>query len=144
MALAGICEIRAFQKGWGEPQRTLTAARSTTGFGEDDSPRDQARPSQFPSVTDTGTRLLPSPFAGLLVLPLPKRTLKKQNPNFTVRIFPRNSEITENTQRLFFMFWLLLAACGILAPRPGINPTPLQWKHGVLTTGPPGKSPQRF
>ena len=25
-------------------------------------------------------------------------------------------------------------------PRPGIEPVPLQWKHGVLTTGPPGKS----
>ena len=24
-------------------------------------------------------------------------------------------------------------------PRPGIEPMPLQWKHGVLTTGPPGK-----
>ena len=31
-------------------------------------------------------------------------------------------------------------ACGILAPRPGIKPTPLHWKRGVLTTGPPGKS----
>ena len=32
-------------------------------------------------------------------------------------------------------------ACGILAPRPEMEPVPpaLQWKHGVLTTGPPGK-----
>ena len=25
-------------------------------------------------------------------------------------------------------------------PRPGTEPCPLQWKYGVLTTGPPGKS----
>ena len=40
-------------------------------------------------------------------------------------------------------FWLLFgcATCGILVPRPGIEPVPLQWKLEVLTTGPPGKSP---
>ena len=31
-------------------------------------------------------------------------------------------------------------ACAISVPRPGIKPVPLQWKHGVPTTGPPGKS----
>ena len=31
-------------------------------------------------------------------------------------------------------------ACSILAPWPGIKPAPLQWKRGVLTSGPPGKS----
>ena len=34
-------------------------------------------------------------------------------------------------------------ACKILLPRPEIllpRPCPLQWKHRVLTTGPPGKS----
>lgn len=31
-------------------------------------------------------------------------------------------------------------ACRILAPRPGTEPTPLHWKHGVWTTGPPSKS----
>ena len=25
-------------------------------------------------------------------------------------------------------------------PPPGIKPMTLQWKHGALTTGPPGKS----
>ena len=38
----------------------------------------------------------------------------------------------------FVFFWLCQAACGILVPRPGIEPAPLQWKRGVLTTGPPG------
>jgi len=29
-------------------------------------------------------------------------------------------------------------AWGTFVPRPGIKLVPLQWKHGVLTTGPPG------
>ena len=29
--------------------------------------------------------------------------------------------------------------CGILVPWPGIEPTPLLWKHGILTSGLPGK-----
>ena len=32
-------------------------------------------------------------------------------------------------------------ACGILAPRPGIEPAPPELEGEVLTTGPPGKSP---
>ena len=30
-------------------------------------------------------------------------------------------------------------ACGTLVPWPGSEPTPQDWKHGVLTTRPPGK-----
>ena len=30
-------------------------------------------------------------------------------------------------------------ACGVLAPRPGIKPTPPALEDGLLTTGPPGK-----
>ena len=41
-------------------------------------------------------------------------------------------------------FLLHHAACGILIPQPGSNPHPLQWEHGILTTGPPGKSLQRY
>ena len=37
-------------------------------------------------------------------------------------------------------FWPYCMACGISVPQPGIKPCPLQWKHRVLTTGPPGKS----
>ena len=40
----------------------------------------------------------------------------------------------------FFFFFNSLAAlweCGILVPQPG------QWKHGVLTTEPPGKCPRK-
>ena len=32
-------------------------------------------------------------------------------------------------------------ACGVLAPRPGIEPAPAALEGEVLTTGPPGKSP---
>ena len=39
------------------------------------------------------------------------------------------------------MFWFFgLEACGILAPRPGIEPAPPALEDEVLTTGPPGKS----
>ena len=30
--------------------------------------------------------------------------------------------------------------CGILVPRPGMEPGPRQWKHQILTTGQPGNS----
>ena len=33
---------------------------------------------------------------------------------------------------------LCCTACGILVPQPGLNPFPLHWKCGVLTTGLPG------
>ena len=40
-----------------------------------------------------------------------------------------------------FMFWFFgREACGILAPGPGIEPTPPALEGTVLTTGPPGKS----
>ena len=35
----------------------------------------------------------------------------------------------------------LVGACGIQFPDQGANPGPLHWEHGVLATGPPGKSP---
>ena len=39
------------------------------------------------------------------------------------------------------MFWFFgQEACGILAPRPGIEPAPPALEGKVLTTGPPGKS----
>ena len=41
---------------------------------------------------------------------------------------------------LFFFFWPHRMACGILVPQPGNEPWPWQWKHQVLTTGPPGNS----
>ena len=41
----------------------------------------------------------------------------------------------------FFFFWPCITAFGILVPQPGIEPVPLHWKHGLVTIGPPGKSP---
>ena len=35
---------------------------------------------------------------------------------------------------------LLVEMCKIQFPDQGLNPGPLYWKHGVLDTGPPGKS----
>ena len=44
-----------------------------------------------------------------------------------------------------FMFWIFgPEACGILAPRPGIKPTPSALEGEVLTTGLPGKSLQLY
>ena len=41
---------------------------------------------------------------------------------------------------LIFFFLPHCTACRILVPPPGLNPCPLHWKHGLLITGPPGKS----
>ena len=52
---------------------------------------------------------------------------------------------------LFNIYLLIYLAapglsCGMwaLVPQPGIEPRPLHWEHGVLTTGPPGKSGGRL
>ena len=43
------------------------------------------------------------------------------------------------------MFWSFgHEACGVLASWPGIEPSPSALEGEVLTTGPPGKSPQAF
>ena len=39
---------------------------------------------------------------------------------------------------VFGLFWLYCTASGILVPNQRSNQCPLQWKHEVLTTGPPG------
>ena len=41
----------------------------------------------------------------------------------------------------FFFFPPHCVVCGILVPQPENEPRPQQWKHRVLTTGPPGKFP---
>ena len=35
---------------------------------------------------------------------------------------------------------LLVPACGIECPNQGLDPGPLRWEHGVLTSGPAGKT----
>ena len=44
----------------------------------------------------------------------------------------------------FFLFLAMLSPCGIIVPRPGIEPHPLHWGQRVLTTGPPGKAWESF
>ena len=39
-----------------------------------------------------------------------------------------------------FYFFGLARACGFSVPCPGVESAPPAWKHGVLTTEPPGKS----
>ena len=47
---------------------------------------------------------------------------------------------------MFKIFFIYLAVPGLscgtwdLVPDQGSNPDPLHWEHGVLATGPPGKS----
>ena len=45
---------------------------------------------------------------------------------------------------VILFFWPCQAACRILVLLPAIEPMPLQWKGGVLTTGPQGKSLEFF
>ena len=44
---------------------------------------------------------------------------------------------------LFYVLAFGRKACGILAPWPGIESVPTALEGEVLTTGPPGKSPQK-
>ena len=47
-------------------------------------------------------------------------------------------------RNVYLLIWLsqvLVAACGIKFLDQGLNPGRLHWEHGVLATGPPGKSP---
>ena len=43
---------------------------------------------------------------------------------------------------LFFFFFFAIPRGMWNFPDQGLNPCPLQWKRGVLSTGPPGKSPR--
>ena len=62
-------------------------------------------------------------------------------PNWTISSFHC---VSSGLLQIFFFFLPFLAAlntCGILVSHPGMEQGPLQWKHGVLTTGLPGNSP---
>ena len=45
---------------------------------------------------------------------------------------------------LLFFFWPHHTACGILVPRPGIEPAPPALEAWSLNTGPPGKSLNKY
>ena len=53
---------------------------------------------------------------------------------------PPECKLLEKGIFVFFFFFLCHVACGSQFPDQEWNPCPLQWKRGVLTTGPPGKS----
>ena len=46
--------------------------------------------------------------------------------------------------KIFFFFGHAMQHAGSSFPDQGSNLCPLQWKHGVLTTGLPGKFPRHF
>ena len=46
------------------------------------------------------------------------------------------------SDRIFFFFWP--QHVGSQFPNQELNPSPLHWKHGVLSTGPPGKPSDRI
>ena len=52
--------------------------------------------------------------------------------------------------KIFFLIYLAASglscsvACGILVTQSGIRPGSLQWEHGVLATGTPGKGKSPF
>ena len=50
------------------------------------------------------------------------------------------SNLSSPTPYLSFFFGQAAWHAGSQFPYQGSNPRPLQWKHRVLTTGPPGKS----
>ena len=66
----------------------------------------------------------------------------KKNMNVKIKCCHNCFFLGGGSQRFFcFMFWFFgREACGMLAPRPGIEPTPPALEGKVLTTGPPGKS----
>ena len=49
----------------------------------------------------------------------------------------KESNTTEHERAWHIYFGCTVGHVELL--RPGMEPMPLQWKHGVLTTGPPGK-----
>ena len=62
-------------------------------------------------------------------------------------IFMFHFEIYFNSFKKTYLFIYLFShhmACGILFPRPGIEPASPALQDGFLTTGPPGKSLQSW
>ena len=74
-----------------------------------------------------------------------RHTMTIPSNNFLKTIY-FSLNIAKNT----YIFIIYLAALGLscsmwdLVPWPETEPGPLHWKHGVLTTGPPGKSSESF
>ena len=68
-------------------------------------------------------------------------------PDLILRFLPTSTNILFFNIYLFLVIqlqWVFFVACGIQSPEQGLNPGPLHWELNVLSTGPPGKSLQRF
>ena len=72
------------------------------------------------------------------------RTACTALPLLLLFLFSVNGKMTQMTCQvnLYILFCFAHATrhAGSYFPDQGSNPCPLQWKHGVLTIGPPGKS----
>ena len=55
-------------------------------------------------------------------------------------LLPTPQHYSKLLSLILSLFFFGCVAYGVFVPRPGMEPTPLQWKLGFLTTGPPGKS----
>ena len=55
-------------------------------------------------------------------------------------MLPKNTLCRDHTGSCFFPSGHAAQCVGSRFPHQGLNLHPLQWKHGVLTAGPPGKS----
>ena len=64
--------------------------------------------------------------------------------NLLLSSFRKYSDQLMKRRNSFFFFFFLphCSACGILVPNKGLNPGPRQWTRQVLSTGPPGNSPE--
>ena len=89
--------------------------------------------------------LFPSPFGRL------GRTIGTSKPSLWTRclvwrpehFIMHSTSVAEQADMyscLCFFFFFGHPACGILVPWSGVAHVTLQWKHGILTTGQPGKS----
>ena len=58
-----------------------------------------------------------------------------------VELYKYPQSAPKEFQHIFLTTWLCYETCMILVPDQGWNLHPLHWKHAVLTTGPPRKSP---
>ena len=66
---------------------------------------------------------------------------RRGRPHFFILTVPYQLPPHWNTNSMKQRVFLAMpAACRVLVPGPGIEPTPPEWKHRGLTTGPPGNS----
>ena len=95
--------------------------------------RNSRKPGLTVRITTVWPRIKSCPLYGSRVL-------------ISKKVVSLNLHRYESLSVYFFIYFLNfgLMVCGILVPDQGLNLGPLYWKHGILTTGPPGKSSAAF